>query len=57
MRRSQLLQAACTEADALSARFLLRIDKLADGCEESAEAIEHVADTAEAFEPRRWPLG
>jgi len=56
MRRSQLLQAA-TEADALRARFLLRIDKLADGCEENAEAIEHVADTAEAYEPRRWPLG
>jgi hypothetical protein len=43
----------------MHALVLFRADKLAGCCEVSGVAIEleHIADTAESCESRRWPLG
>ena len=50
---------ASAEADAMHALLLLRADKLDGCCEGTEEAKELglIADAAEAYEAKRWPLG
>ena len=50
---------ALAEADAMHALLLLRADKL-EGCgpgTEEAMELGLIADAAEAYEAKRWPLG